>query len=202
MSQTSAIHQNNVSLQILVVIQDTSHKAILQQALMEADHRAVALLANEQPLADEVKRYCPDAVILSVDRLGRSLLAQIRLIMQTNPLPFIVFTQHYAKDTAHKALKSGVSAYVVDTLRQERIVPILETALLRFQEWQDLRWELAECRIRLEERKLIERAKGVLMQRRGLSERDAYQFLRRTSMEHNLKIAKVAHTLLTLEETE
>jgi response regulator NasT len=121
-------------------------------------------------------------------------------VSRDNPRPIVLFSNQRDPEYIRQAVQAGVSAYVVDGLQKERVLPIVEVAMARFREFQALRRELEETRSRLQERKIIEKAKGILMQRRGLSEDAAYQLMRKMAMDRNLRLVEVARTLLALED--
>jgi response regulator NasT len=188
-----------MSLAIMLVDQDSGRSAILEQALTDAGHRVVARVEPGRNLANEVQALQPDMVIIDMESPGRDTLEQMREIGRDQPKPIILFSNKRDGDYIRQAVQAGVSAYVVDGLSRERIMPIVEVAIARFREFQALRQELQDTKDKLADRKIIDKAKGVLMQRKGLSEDAAYQLLRRAAMERNMRVADVARTLLSLE---
>lgn len=185
----------------MLIDQDSSRSAILEQALSEAGHRVVARVQSDRHLAAEVQALRPDMVIIDMESPGRDILEQMREISREQPKPIILFSNKRDGDYIRQAVQAGVSAYVVDGLSRERVLPIVEVAIARFREFQALRQELEDTKTKLADRKLIDRAKGILMQRRGLSEDSAYQLLRKAAMERNMRLADVARTVLSLEES-
>lgn len=188
-----------MSLRVMLVDRDPARAAILEQALTEAGHRVIARIHDDSHLAAEVDRHQPDVIIIDMETPGRDTLEQMRDISREHPRPIILFSDKRDTDYIHQAVQAGVSAYVVDGLSRERVMPIVEVAVARFREFQALRRELDETRTRLADRKLIEKAKGLLMQKKGMSEDEAYQFLRRTAMSRNARLAEVARMLISLE---
>lgn len=188
-----------MDLKVMLVDRDAERSAILEQALKDAGHRIVAKLSEGEDLAMHVCRCQPDVIIIDMEDPGRDTLEQMREIGRDQPKPIILFSDKRDSDYIQQAVKAGVSAYVVDGLSRERIMPIVEVAVARFREIQALREELLETKSQLAERKVIEQAKGLLMQRKGLSEAQAYQILRKTAMERNSRIGEVARLLLSLE---
>ncbi len=184
----------------MLVDQDLGRGAILEQALKDAGHRVIGRIADDADLAAEVARLQPDIIIIDMDAPSRDTLEQMREISRDRPKPIILFSGKRDSDYIRQAVQAGVSAYVVDGLSQDRIMPIVEVAIARFREFQALKRELEETKTQLADRKLIERAKGLLMQRKGMSEQAAYQVLRKTAMSRNTSIAEVARTLLSLED--
>lgn len=188
-----------MSLRILLVDQDAARSAILEQALQDAGHQVVARIRHGHNLLRELKECQPDIIIMDLEAPGRDTLEQMREISRDQPRPIILFSNKRDSDYIRQAVQAGVSAYVVDGLSQERVMPIVEVAMARFREFEALKRELQETKTQLADRKVVDKAKGILMQRKGLSEDDAYQLLRKTAMSRNMRIADVARTLLTLE---
>jgi len=189
-----------MSLRIMLVDQDAARSAILEQALHDAGHQVVARIKHGHNLLREIKECQPDIVIMDLEAPGRDTLEQMREISRDQPKPIILFSNKRDSDYIRQAVQAGVSAYVVDGLSQERIMPIVEVAMARFREFEALKRELHETKSQLADRKVVDKAKGILMQRKGLSEDEAYQLLRKTAMSRNMRIADVARTLLALED--
>jgi response regulator NasT len=187
------------TLRILIVDQDPARAAVLEQALADAGHRVVGRTADQGSLLRIVTDTQPDVVIIDMDAPGRDTLEDLREVGRDNPKPIIMFSNNRDGDYIRQAVQAGVSAYVVDGLSKERILPIVEVAIARFREFQALRRELAETRVQLADRKIVDKAKGILIQRKGLTEEQAYALLRKTAMNRGLRIADVARTLLSLE---
>jgi response regulator NasT len=189
-----------MSLRIMLVDQDSARSAILEQALQDAGHQVVARIKHGHNLLRELKECLPDIIIMDLEAPGRDTLEQMREISRDQPRPIVLFSNKRDSDYIRQAVQAGVSAYVVDGLSQERIMPIVEVAMARFREFEALKRELQETKTLLADRKVVDKAKGILMQRKGLSEDDAYQLLRKTAMSRNMRIADVARTLLALED--
>lgn len=191
-----------MKLRIMIVDQDPGRSAILEQALSDAGHTVVGRLNNERTLLTAIAAHHPDVVVIDMDAPGRDTLEQLREVSRDNPKPIILFSNNRDREYIRQAVQAGVSAYIVDGLSKERVMPIVEVAMARFREFQALRRELDETRTQLVDRKVIDKAKGVLMQRKGYTEDQAYQLLRKTAMNRGIRIADVAKTLLSLEGME
>lgn len=189
-----------MSLRIMLVDQDSARSAILEQALQDAGHQVVARIKHGHNLLRELKECQPDIIIMDLEAPGRDTLEQMREISRDQPRPIVLFSNKRDSDYIRQAVQAGVSAYVVDGLSQDRIMPIVEVAMARFREFEALKRELQETKTLLADRKVVDKAKGILMQRKGLSEDEAYQLLRKTAMSRNMRIADVARTLLALED--
>jgi response regulator NasT len=187
------------SLKIMLVDQNPGRSAILEQALSDAGHRVVARVDAGRSLLRDVQDHQPDIVIIDMESPGRDTLEQMREIGRDQPKPIILFSNKRDGEYIRQAVQAGVSAYVVDGLSRERIMPIVEVAMARFREFEALRQELQDTKNQLADRKVIDKAKGILMKRNGLSEEDAYKLLRKAAMDRNLRVVEVARTLLALE---
>lgn len=183
----------------MLVDQHPERSVILERALHDAGHRVVARIEPGRSLLREVKDCEPDIIIIDMESPGRDILEHMREIGRDQPKPIILFSNKRDGDYIRQAVQAGVSAYVVDGLMGERVMPIVEVAIARFREFETLRQELQETKAQLADRKVIDKAKGILMQRKGLSEDEAYKLLRKAAMDRNLRVVDVARTLLALE---
>ncbi len=185
----------------ILLINDTD-KPIgeLRAALLEAGHEVLDEVANIAALLKAVETHQPDVVIVDVDSPSRDALEQLALINRHAPRPVVMFSADGDEQLIRAAVGAGVTAYIVDGLSPARVRPIIQVALARFEQQSHLRRQLDDVQQQLQDRKLIEQAKGVLMEKRGLSERDAYAALRQQAMKQNLKLADVARRVLDMAE--
>ncbi len=190
-----------MSLRVMLVDRDPERSELLEQALAEAGHRVIARIGDDADLSAEVAKRHPDVIIIDMEAPGRDTLEQMREINRDQPKPIILFSDQRDPDYIRQAVRAGVSAYVVDGLSRDRVMPIVEVAVARFREFQALKQELEETKTRLADRKIIEKAKGLLMKKKNMGEEQAYQFLRKTAMSRNLQLIEVARVLISLEET-
>ncbi|OIQ90273.1 putative transcriptional regulatory protein pdtaR [mine drainage metagenome] len=174
----------------------TQRSAALVQALLDAGYEVVAVLPATPDLDDRIAQARPDLVIVDAESGVRDLLEHVVLASRDTPRPIVLFTDDDDTETAQLAISAGVTAYIVDGLKPSRVKPVIEVALARFQREQGLRAELDDARTQLSERKLIERAKGIVMQRQGCSEDEAFGRMRKLAMEKGLKLAEVAQRIL------
>ncbi len=192
-----------------LVVEDPNDEHALEQAarsrslrigLLENGFNLIASLPADPFLAERIEQLQPDLIIVDAESAARDSLEHVVMATRDERRPIVLFTND--EDTSHvkDAVAAGVSAYIVAGLAADRIRPILDVAMARFQHEQGLRRELAEARSELAGRKVIERAKGLLMQRQGLSEPEAYEKLRRTAMDKGLKIAEVAQRILDVAD--
>jgi response regulator NasT len=184
------------ALKVMIVDADGERSRQLRGALTLAGYRVVAELREAIDLPDAVAGMKPHIVIVAADSPDRDTLEQISMTTRNAPRPVVMFTQDGASETIKAAVQAGVSAYVVDGLAPDRLKPILEVACARFEAHQELSTKLADTERELADRKTIERAKGLLMERRCLSEDDAYKELRKLAMSTGKTLGEVAETLV------
>ena len=181
-------------------VEQAERSRALRIGLLEAGYNIVAVLPTDTFLAERLAQLQPDMIIVDAESEARDALEHVVVASRDARRPIVMFTND--EDTTHvkDAVAAGVSAYIVAGLAPERIRPILEVAMARFQHEQELRRELAVARSELNERKVIDRAKGLLMQRQGLSEADAYGKMRKTAMDRGLKLGEVAQRILDVAD--
>ena len=172
----------------------------LRIGLLENGFNLIASLPADVFLPERIAQLQPDLIIVDAESDARDSLEHVVMATRDARRPIVLFTND--EDTSHvkDAVAAGVSAYIVDGLAPERIRPILDVAIARFQHEQALRTQLAEARSELADRKVIDRAKGLLMQRQGLTEPEAYEKLRRTAMDKGMKVADVAQRILDVAD--
>lgn len=185
-----------------VLVFDESHQRaeILREGLTLAGHEVVAILESGLELIRAVESLRPDVIIVDTDSPSRDVLEHIVMISRDQPRPIVMFASDAGNDTIREAVRAGVSAYVVDGMDVTRIKPIIDVAVARFDEFQGLKTELAAATEKLTERKLVERAKGILMKKRGMSEDEAYNSLRKLAMDRNKRLAEVAQQLIDMAD--
>ena len=184
------------ALRVMIVDEDGERSRQLRGALTLAGYKVIAELREAIDLPDAVAGMKPHIVIVAADSPDRDTLEQISLTTRNAPRPVVMFTQDGASDTIKAAVQAGVSAYVVDGLSPDRLKPILEVACARFEAHQAISEKLADTERELSERKVVERAKGLLMARRGMSEDAAFKELRKLAMSTGKTLGEVAETLV------
>lgn len=187
-------------LRILLVDEDSDRAVILAEALAEQGYELVAQLAPRDLSVKRVQEIAPDVVIVDMGSPSRDTIDSMRQINADQPRPIVMFVDQSDEDTIRQAVQAGVSAYVIDGLNVRRVKPVLDVAIARFREFQALRDELKKTKATLDERKLIERAKGLLMRERNLSESEAYAALRKLAMDRQQKLAEVAEALIAFAD--
>ena len=184
-------------LTVVVVEQNQERAFAIVDALKESGDVDVSVIGNVSGLARKIAMHSPDIVLIDIDNPSRDMLEELTVASGPMDRPVAMFVSGAAGGLAKAAVEAGVSAYVVDGLQAERIKPVIDTAIARFQVLRQMRTELAETRRALEERKVIDRAKGLLMKAKGVPENEAYALLRKTAMNQNRRVAEVAEALVT-----
>ena len=179
-------------LRVMVVDEDNERREVLRQGLEKAGHRVVAEVQSTVNLSRLVAEVLPDVIIIDTHSPDRDTIEHLCVISQDTPRPIVMFSADGNTEKIREAVRAGVSAYVVDGLAAQRVQPILDVAIARFEALQSLRNELEDTQSQLADRKRIDRAKGILMKQKNLSEEDAYKWLRKMAMNENLKLAEVA----------
>ena len=172
----------------------------LRIGLLENNYNLIAVLPADTFLAERLAQMQPDMIIVDAESDARDSLEQVVMATRGARRPIVLFTND--NDTTHikDAVAAGVSAYIVAGLSPERIRPILEVAMARFEHEQGLRQQLAHAKTELQDRKIIDRAKGLLMQRQGLSEKVAFDKLRKAAMDKGLRLGEIAQRILDTAE--
>ncbi|MET0320157.1 MAG: ANTAR domain-containing protein [Duganella sp.] len=173
---------------------------VLRIGLLEAGYDIVASLPPDMYLPDRIAQLQPDMIIVDAESDARDVLEHIVIATRDEPRPIVMFTESDDTASMEAAVAAGVSAYIVAGLQSDRIKPVLNVALARFKREQKLLDELLDTKSKLAERKIIERAKGLLMQRQRFTEEQAYQKLRSMAMSKNLKLSEVAQRILDVED--
>jgi two-component system, response regulator / RNA-binding antiterminator len=187
-------------LRVLVVDESPERGEILRGGLEQAGYQVTGILSSPLELLQAVERLAPDVIIIDTDSPTRDVLEHVCVMGRDRPRPIVMFSADDDAATIRDAVRAGVSAYVVDGLEPERVKAIVEVACARFEEFQKLRTELAEANRELSERKLVERAKGLLMKARGVDEQEAYRLLRTAAMNRGRRIGDVAEEVIAAVE--
>ncbi|WP_427312437.1 ANTAR domain-containing response regulator [Cupriavidus sp. H39] len=168
----------------------------IRSGLVNAGFSEIQIVDADLRLPDVITATQPDMLIIASESAARDTIEHVCVSTQHAPRPIVLFTDNDDRQRIKAALSAGITAYIVDGLRAERVKTVLDVAYARFELDQQLRAELDATRLKLAERKVVERAKGLLMQARGLSEEDAYQRLRSMAMERGLKLVDAAQRVI------
>lgn len=184
------------NLKVLLVDENRGRAAILQRALNDCGHEVIATLDSGADLNNQVAHIAPDVIIIDLESPDRDTLEQMRCLSRDNPKPVVMFSDDNNTESIRDAIEAGVSAYVVDGLSDTRVKSLMDVAVARFREYQALKDELTQVKNTLEERKIIDRAKGILMKHKNCSEEEAYQLLRKSAMSSNQRLVDIARNLI------
>lgn len=183
-------------MRVLVVDESPERAEILTEGLRRAGHEVTACLSSTLALLKTIDELQPDVIVIDTESPSRDVLEHLVVMSERGPRPVVMFANDGAPEVIREAVRAGVSAYVVDGLDAARVKTIVDVAVARFEDFQSLRAQLAEANLKLAERKVIDRAKGILMKTRGLDEESAYALLRKSAMDRKLRIAEVAQQLV------
>ncbi|MEP0520199.1 MAG: ANTAR domain-containing protein [Hyphomicrobiales bacterium] len=181
---------------VLIIDENAARASIIEAGLRTAGHTRVTVFDSVNGIAAKIATLVPDVIVIDLENPNRDMLENIFQLTRAVKRPIAMFVDRSDNETMQSAIDAGVSAYVVDGLRQERVKNILDMAISRFNAYSRLERELEEARGALEGRKIVDQAKGLIMQSRGLSEDAAYKLLRSTAMNQNRKIVDVAESLV------
>jgi response regulator NasT len=190
------------SLRILIIDENAVRAAILEEGLRVASNGTdggaleIHYIRDMTNLLARIASVDPDVILIDLENPSRDTLEQMFQVSRLARRPIAMFVDRSDSATVQAAIDAGVSAYIVDGLRKERVKSILDVTISRFHAFDRLQSELMQAKSALDERKIIEQAKSILMQQRGCSEDDAYVLLRRTAMNQNRKIADLARSLV------
>ena len=188
---------SEAALRILLVDQNMTRASILEEGLREAGYTNVTVVRDMQNLLRRIVDADPDVICIDLENPNRDVLEQMFQVSRVVRRPVAMFVDRSDSDMIKAAVESGVGAYVVDGLKKERVKAVVDMAVSRFNAFNDLREELDRARQALDERKVVERAKGILMQERGLSEEAAYALLRKAAMSDNKRVMEIAQAVIT-----
>jgi len=185
------------SLKIAIVDESPIRAAILEDGLREAGFEQVVRIEQTTSLLERIYALDPDVILIDLENPSRDVLAQMFQVSRIVKRPIAMFVDQSDTASIQASVDAGVSAYIVDGLKKERVKNILDLCISRFNAFARLQEELDRTKTALEERKVIDRAKGILMKARGLSEEEAYALLRKTAMNEKKKIAEIAQSVIT-----
>jgi response regulator NasT len=185
----------------IVIVDDSGLRAtVLEDGLREAGYDDIHLVPPRGAFVARIERMAPDVVLIDLGNPSRDTLEEMLTVSRALAKPIAMFVDQSDDSMIGAAIDAGVSAYVVDGLRKERVKPIIDLAVRRFNAFARMQAELQEARTELADRKVIDRAKAILMATRGLAEPDAYALLRKGAMNGNRKIVDVAQALITAND--
>lgn len=189
--------EQETTLSILIIDENRLRAAVIEDGLRDAGYSKLTVVHDIVGIARRIADILPDVIVIDLENPNRDVLESMFQLSRAVKRPIAMFVDRSDQAAIEAAVDAGVSAYVVDGLKRERVKPILDMAISRFNAFARMARELEEARSQLESRKLVDRAKGILMKTRGISEADAYALLRKTAMNQNRKISEIAESLIT-----
>jgi len=193
---------NDKQLNILVIDEDHARAAMLEEALVEAGYTHVVTIKSTSNLHERIAALAPDMVIIDLQNPDRDTLEGMFQVTRSVKKPIAMFVDQSDGDMIKRAVEAGVSAYVVDGLKRDRVTAVVDVAVNRFEAFQKVTDERDAARTALADRKTIDRAKGLLMQHRGISESEAYNLLRNAAMQQSKKMSDIAESIITAMELD
>jgi two-component system, response regulator / RNA-binding antiterminator len=187
-------------LKIVIVDESPIRAAILEEGLREAGFMAVERLSDMNNLLMRIHAIDPDVILIDLENPSRDTLEQMFQVSRVVRRPVAMFVDQSDTASIQASVDAGVSAYIVDGLKKERIKSILDLCISRFNAFSKLQSELERAKTDLEDRKTLDRAKGILMKSKGLTEDEAYRLMRSAAMREKKKIADIAAAIITAAE--
>ncbi|OYW87884.1 MAG: two-component system response regulator [Sphingobium sp. 32-64-5] len=187
-------------MRIVIVDDSGTRAAIMEEGLRDAGYDDIHVIPPRGPFVARLERMAPDVVLMDLGNPSRDTLEEMLSVSRALAKPIAMFVDQSDDSMIAAAIDAGVSAYVVDGLRKERVRPIIELAIRRFNAFTRMQTERDEALLQLAERKVIDRAKAILMNQRGLSEQDAYALIRSSAMNQGKKIVEIAQALITASD--
>lgn len=183
-------------ISVLLIEKIPERRELIVEALKAHGVGTVTIIEDDRDLTLRIADAAPDLVLIDIENPSRDVLEALSLASSPLERPVAMFVDRSDHSLTRAAIEAGVSAYVVDGLRADRIAPILEAATSRFHLFQRMRNELAATKAALEERKIVDRAKGIIMKAKGINEEEAYALMRRSAMDQKRRIADIAQAVI------
>ena len=185
----------------ILLIDDSADRVVfLNRILNECGYEYVTSCAPTDIILDHVSKFNPEVILIDVFSPSRDTLEQLTTIRDANPRPVVLLSQDDNMQTIEAAFKCGVTAYVSRDVTRSQAKPIIDTAMITFASFQSLKNELDEVREELQQKKIVEKAKGILMSDYDLSEEDAYQRLRKFAMDRKRSMSDVANQIIEIKK--
>ncbi len=184
-------------LSVLVIDENRIRAAIIDAGLREGGYMKVDIINELTGVAQHIQRIQPDVIVIDIENSSRDMLESVFALTRSLKRPIAMFVDRSDQQQIEDAVDAGVSAYVVDGLKKERVKPILDMAVSRFRAFSRMERELQDARSELQGRRTIDQAKRLLMQARGVSEDEAYHLMRRSAMDQNRKLSEIAQSIVS-----
>jgi response regulator NasT len=193
---SNAAMSSEATINTIVISENAELTDKLKAALADTDYNIIfegSTLAQLLSLKWTVE---PELIIAIMESSDSQMLGKFKVINEQFPLPIVIFTHDDRNDAIEQAIEAGVSAYIIDGFREDRVLPIVRTAIARFRQYRSMQDHIKELKTTLADRKIIDRAKGLIMQQRQCTEDEAYRLLRTSAMNQNMRLAQLAHNIL------
>lgn len=187
-------------LHVMLVDDQPERSAMVEKVLTDAGFNVISAIPSCTGLLFQMEQHQPDIILIDLDSPDRDVLDSLTIINTHNPKPVVMFSREDDPDFISKAVQSGVTAYQLDSINPAKVKPVIDLAMAQFKAFQSLREELDSAKTQLADRKIIERAKGLLMRIHKVDEEDAYATLRSLAMENNQRLAATAQSVVTMLE--
>ncbi|MGV6818490.1 MAG: ANTAR domain-containing response regulator [Thiotrichales bacterium] len=188
--------QSKKQLRVMLIDDQPGRRELLDEALKEVDCALVACVTDDNDLLATVNKCNPDVILIDLESPGRDTIESLESVSNASPRPMVMFSQDNTNLTIQRATEAGVMAYVADGMKNKRVRPIIDAAMARFEHFNRLESELKKARDQLNERKVIDKAKGIIMQQQGIAEEDAYKALRKLAMDTNRRMVEIAQSII------
>jgi two-component system, response regulator / RNA-binding antiterminator len=192
--------EQRTSVRVVLVDDERERSAWVKEALTANGFTVEAVFGTGADLPRRIWELSPDVIIVDIDSPDRDILEDMRQVTFQYGRPVVMFAQDGGPETIRASIEAGVAAYVVDGLKRERVRPVIDVAMARFRQFHELCAELDKAKASLAGRKLVERAKGILMKRRGCDEDEAYRIMRRMAMDQKLRLVDMANRIIEAAE--
>ena len=191
---------SGASLKILVIDASAERAQVLLAGLEDAGYGQVQYLQDMSDLVPRIAAIDPDVILIDLENPNRDTVEQMFRVSREVKRPIAMFVDESDPEMTKSAIRAGVSAYIIDGLRRDRIQPVVDVAISRFESYRELEQRATDAELQLAERKTIERAKSMLMDKRGMSEPDAYEAIRHLARSKGKRMIEVAESLITAQE--
>ena len=184
------------TLRVMLVDDNPERAQFVEEKLWSYGYEVVAVIPSATGLLFQIDQHGPDVILIDLESPDRDVLESLAVVNHHNPRPVVMFTQEEDPAYIDQAVNAGISTYLVGGINAEHVKPIIDVAIAQFKSFQSLRSQLSDTMTQLEDRKLIEQAKGLLMAYQKLSEEEAHKMLNKLAMDNNQRMADVARTVL------
>ena len=180
-----------------MLVDDNPERAqLVEERLWDCGYEVVSVIPSATGLLYQIEQHSPDVILIDLESPDRDVLESLAIVNHHNPRPVVMFTQEEDPEYINQAVNAGISTYLVGGINPEHVKPVIDVAIAQFRSFQALRDQLNSAKIQLEDRKLVEQAKGLLMAYQKLSEEDAHKLLNKLAMDNNQRLPDVAKTVL------